>query len=163
METTVKYRLTLDTSLTKEAASIPAMGTLQRWKSEGKVDFSEATPEPKVAYGWPGAAPVPSAQRDFDPKRRHFKKQPTSGGVNFKAIAAVLFPHRPSDKLDMTEINQVAHIVKHHGTKNEFFITRNTAHFIDGGKRERLKASFGILVMTPEDVVHTLMEIEAWK
>jgi hypothetical protein len=163
MENSIKYRLTLDTSLTKDASQIPAMGVLQRWKSEGKVDFLEASPEVKEVYGWPGAAPVPPGQRDFDGKRRHFKKQPTVGGVNFKSIAAVLFPHRPSDKLDMGEINQVAHLIKHHGNKNEIFVTKNTVSYIEGGRRERLKSSFGILVMTPEDTVQMLSEMESWK
>lgn len=139
--------------------------TLKRWKTEGKIELVEAaaprgTPR-EPTYGWPGATQnVPPGNRG---KRRGYLKKEPAGGVNFNSVAAVLFPGRNAQKLSMSEINDIAHLVKHHGSKNEIFVTANSRDFIDGGKRDRLKASFGILAMAPIEVVEMLSSIEGWK
>ncbi len=160
--TPVTYKLTVDINLMHETAPIAAMDKLKRWKSEGKIDLIEASPPREAAFSWPGTPPKYSNNPRDNRSRGRVKKEP-SGGPNFKTVAAVLFPNKDSQKLSMTEINDVAHLVKHHSSKNEFFVTHNLKDFIEGGKRERLKNSFGIIAMTPAEAVETLSKIEGWK
>ena len=156
----MNYKLTIDKNLMHEGSTIPAMDTLKRWRTEGKIELIEAEP-PKVevttAYDWPGAPLRPAAPvRDSRAwSRARVKKEPP-GGLSFKMVASVLFPLRDSQKLDMGEINDVVHLVKHHFRKNELFITHNIEGFIEGGKRESLRASFGIVAMTPDEAVLSL-------
>src|SRR6185312_9453142 len=144
----MQYKLTIDINLMHEAQTIPAMDVLKRWKAEGKIDLIEAEPprlERGSAHGWPGAQIIKNEVRDPRQRggRRIIKKE-SSHGANFRNLAAVLFPQKDSQKLNMGEINDVAHMLKHHSSKNELFITHNLKDFIEEGKRERLKAGFGI-------------------
>lgn len=163
----MQYKLTIDINLVHEAESIPAMDTLKRWKAEGKVELIEAEPprvERDAAQVRPGASTASNDARDPRQRggRRIIKRDP-SHGANFRGIAAVLFPHKDPQKLSMLEINDVAHMVKHHSSKNELFVTHNLKDLIEEGKRERLKSGFGIIAMTPEEAVEMLSKIEGWK
>lgn len=161
----MKYRLTIDVNLMHADPIAPAMTTLKRWKSEGMIDLIEAEPsrsEREPAYGWPGA---PTKPIDTNNPRRGGRNpvKRDAGASNFKSLAAVLFPYKDSQKLNMGEINDVAHLLKHHGSKNELFVTINQKDFIEAGKREQLKAAFGIIAMTPDEAVQMLSKIEGWK
>jgi len=163
----MQYKITIDINLMHAAPNIPGMDTLKRWMSEGKIELIEAEPpkvEKAIPYGWPGAPPKPVESRDprLRGGRRIIKKDPP-GGASFKGVAAVLFPQKDAQKLNMGEINDVAHMVKHHISKNEIFVTHNRKDFIEEGKRTALKSAFGIVAMTPAEAVEMLTKIESWK
>ena len=159
------YKLTIDGYLLTAEDPSKAMKTLKRWKEEGKVELVDVDP-PKTAreqpYGWPGAPPKPPSPYPQRNMSRGRLKKDEPGSPGFKGIASVLFPHKDPQKLSMTEINDVAHLLIHHASKNELFVTPNQG-FIDGGKRERLKTAFGIIAMTPDEAVSMLSEMEGWK
>ena len=143
---------------------LPAMATLKRWTSEGKLELIESNP-PKVAtaYGWPGAAPKPAQ----DKSGRGFQKgRPgkitESGKATFESVASVLFPRKNSQKLQMNEINDIIHLIRHHASQNEIFVTGNLISFINDGRREQLKSYFDVVAMTPEETVQRLHEVEGW-
>lgn len=161
------YKITVDVNLMNAETAVPGMETLKRWKDEGKLDLLEADP-PRTAkapaYGWPGAPPKPKETQSSwgEPKRRP-KKMAESGSANFKSVASVLFPSKDPQKLNMGEINNVAHLIQHHISKNEIFVTGNSRDFIEGGRRDLLKVCFGIIAMTPEEAVKMLGEIQGWE
>jgi hypothetical protein len=163
--TLMNYKLTIDINLMYADPKLPAMDTLKRWKSEGKIDLIEAEPPRNASsYGWPGAPAKPTYQAgNFRGKTRARVTKSAPGGINFNGVAAVLFPQRDPQKLHMSEINDVAHLIKHHMNKHELFVTANLKDFIEGGKKERLKASFGIIAMTPDEAVEMLSKMEGWK
>lgn len=153
------YNLTIDKNLMDHADWATSMATLKRWKAEGKVALIEADGAAKpAAYGWPGAPPkaAPSTGRG-----RH--KVKSKGNVAFREVAAAVFPHKDAQKLDMGEINGVAHLLQHLNSHNEFFVTSNLKDFIADGKRDRLKGSFGIIALTPDEAVKVISNIEGWK
>jgi hypothetical protein len=163
----VLYKLTLDVNLMEPSVTVPGMDVLRRWKEEGKVDLIEAN-RPQVvrepAYGWPGA-PAKPVERNPNQRggKRRSGKMNESGNANFKSIAAVLFPSKDHLKLSMAEINNVAHLIRHHLVKNEIFVTANKKDFIEEGRRDRLKSNFGIVIMTPEEVIEALCELQGWE
>ncbi len=159
----MNYKITIDVNLMYAEPVVPAMETLKRWEKEGKVVLVEAEPprgDRSPSYGWPGSPPKPQAPHRNGPRGR-MKKE--AGSLDFKGVAAVLFPQKDSQKLSMGEVNNVAHLIKHHSSKNEMFVTHNAKDFIESGRRERLKASFGVIAMTPEETVTMLSEMECWK
>ncbi len=156
----MNYKLTIDVKLMHEEPKIPIMDTLKRWMKEGKIELLEAAPRRVESAGY---APPLSASIGYRSRFRPGPKPKARGGVNFKEMASVLFPHQDSQRLDIHQINDVAHLVKHHGSKNELFVTHNQKSFIEKGKRERLKEAFGIIAMTPEETVEMLGKIEGWK
>ncbi len=158
----VSYRLTIDLNLTGEAAKVPAVDTLKRWLTEGKIDMIESAPSRSSSYGWPGAAVQTTANLRKPGPRWRVKRDPP-GSTTFKTVAAVLFPGKDALKLNMTEVNDVAHLVKHHTRKHEFFVTENLKVFITDGARERLKSSLGIITVTPIEVVSMLSKLNEWK
>lgn len=162
------YRLTIDFDPMGPAAEVPGMATLKRWQEEGKIALVEASPSKVVeakapAYNWPGAPP--KQESDDKPvwgKKNRSPAMQKSGKADFKGISSVLFPLKDHTRLNMSQINSVAHLIKHHSTKNEIFVTNNRQDFIDEGRREILQSQFGIVTMTPEEAVHALGELQGW-
>lgn len=162
----MSYKLTIDVNLMKAEPVVDGMETLKRWKEEGKVELIDSDP-PKVAtpaaYGWPGAPPKPPENKPtWGARKPRSKKMSDSGNATFKSVAAVLFPGKDSQKLHMGEINEVTHLIRHHASKNEIFVTV-TNSYLEGGRRDLLKHYFGIVAMTPTETVKTLSEMEGWK
>ena len=153
----MKYKITVDINLMHENPAIPAMDTLKRWVGEGKLELIESEP-PRLVPGAPPKAPPPKVDTRWGTRTRVAKELP--GAVKFKNVAAVLFPKKDSQKLDMSEINDVARLVKHHGSRNEIFVTNNQ-NFLE--MRDSLKAAYGTVTMTPQEVVGSLSSIEGWK
>jgi hypothetical protein len=164
----MSYKLTIDKDLMHKVPPPQGIDVLKRWETEGKLALIEAEPSTKGKptadnEGWfklnnradapPGGAKI----------LRRIPSKVAAVRVTFARMATILFPHRDTQKLNMTEINDVAHMVKHHGSGNELFVTGNSDSFIKGGRRELLKASFGVIAMTPEEAVRMLTEIEGWK
>ena len=161
----VNYNLTIDANLMHVEPKLPAMGTLERWNSEGKIVLVEA--EPRLGASQPDSA-WPRSPSGFAQASQHQRnirgpvKRAPAGAKSFKEFAAVLFPYKDPQKLNMGEVNDVAHLVRHHTSKNEMFITGNLKGFIDSGRRELLKAVFGIVTMTPEEATEMLSKKENW-
>jgi hypothetical protein len=148
-------KLTMDGGLLRENSLLPAVKTLKAWETEGRIEIFESDrPKPapgSAAFGWPGAP---------GPARSHFRFRGTrkteSGGISFQRVSAVLFPLRDPQRLNMTEVNDVAHLIRHHSLGHAIFITTNSKNFITEGKRERLQVAFKISILTPEEAVTAL-------
>ncbi len=152
----MNYKLTLDLRL--EDGYSKDMSVLRRWMTEEKVVLVEVNrgSAPKaVAYGWPGSPPKPVNTSKF--------KSKSSNNAVFREVAAIVFPYQDCQKLNLTQTNLVAGIVQHLTSKNEFFVTANLKEYILEGKRERLKGSFGVIAVTPQEVVKVLSDMHGWK
>lgn len=157
----MSYKLTIDINLMNEPTALPSIEKLKAWKDEGKIELIEAEP-PAGAFRAPEPPkPVPTSRGGRFATWGRVKK--VTGSIAFNNVAAVLFPQKNSQKLSMGEVNDVAHLIKHHGSKNELFVTGNLKDFIEEGKRERLKSAFGILALTPDEAVAMLTNLEGWK
>lgn len=162
----MSYKLTIDINLMQEEAKTSSMGVLKRWKSEGKIELIEAVrprSERDVGYGWPGSPPKPPPSKRVRKSPWKTQDKVKDGGVNFRSISSILYPTKDSQKLDLGEMNNVTHLMKHHERKNEFFITQNLKDFIESGKQDRLRSTYGIVIMTPDEVVGALTHLEGWK
>ncbi len=163
----MSYKLTIDANLMDQNLNVLGMEQLKKWKASGHLDFvvaDQAAPK-KEAYGWPGAPPKPPEPSKSNWSKRSkagLGKIADSGKACFTSVAAILFSGKDPQKLSMGEINNIAHLIKHHSSKNEIFVTGNTKSFIEDGRRERLKNSFGIIVMTPAETVQMLGKMENW-
>lgn len=161
------YKLTVDGNITDAGFQGPGLETLKAWKEEGKIDLIETNPSRPMKpqpYGWPGAPPKTEAERSSGQEghRPRSRRMNESGNANFKTVAASVYPGKDPHKLNMTEINNVAHLIQHHAAKHEIFITVNSRDLIEGGRRAILKAQFGIIVMTPNEAVAALNEMQGW-
>lgn len=143
------YKLTLDGGILREAVLSPSVKILKQWEAEGKVELFESD-RAKTNDGptWAGSR---RGAHGFNVFR---KTDP--GNISFQRVAAVLFPKRDPNRLNMTEVNEVAHIIRHHTMGRSIFITNNVAVLIADGKREGLKTAFQIVVSTPEEAVSAL-------
>jgi hypothetical protein len=150
-------KLTLDGGLLRESVLLPAIRTLKKWETEGKIELFEADRAKETRsspnIGWPGAPPPAKPHTRFKAA-----KKSASGGVSFQQISAVLFPQRDPHRLNMTEVNDVAHLLRHHSMGNTMFVTTNAQNFILEGKRELLQAIFKIMIMTPDEAVMVLQK-----
>ena len=153
------HKLTLDGGLLRESALLPAVQTLKTWEAAGKVELFEAdrAKEVKTEPGW--SSPV--APSKTHPRFRSMRKTEASG-PSFQRISAVLFPHRDPNRLNMTEINNVAHLLRHHSLGHSIFVTTNAQDFVAEGRRERLQTAFKIVILTPDETVRALKASEAW-
>jgi len=152
-------KLTLDGGLLRDAVLLPAVRTLKMWESEGKVEMFESDrAKGSTQSSWPGAPKVqPAPSTRFRSSRRT-----EAGGLSFQRISLVIFPRRDPHRLNMTEVNAVAHLMKHHALGHSIFVTNDSDSFISEGKRERLKSAFKIVILTPEEAVGSLSESETW-
>lgn len=159
------YKLTLDAGLMRAPVLLPAVNVLKAWESEGKIEIFEADRAKEATNtlnpGWPGAAKPPTRSA-WPGARAKAQKKNDSGAASFQRISAVLFPHRDSHRLSITEVNAVAHLQRHVTNARSVFVTSNTRDFIDDGRRERLNTVFKIVVMTPEETVTMFQKTHSW-
>jgi hypothetical protein len=144
----------------REKILVPAISILKSWQMEGKIEIFEtdrAVNSGAQNSGWPGAQSTPS-----ESKRRFSAKRDPQAAAKFSQIAAIVFPRRDTQKLNVSELNGVNYLLRHHTLGRTIFVTRNTAIFIDDGKRERIRASLQISVMTPDEVVAHLSKEQGW-
>jgi hypothetical protein len=151
----------LDGGLLRENVLLTAVKTLKNWEAEGRIELFEAdrakeSPSSQT-FGWPGAPPPPRA-----PSRFRGPKKSSPGSLSFQEMSNVLFPGRDPHRLKMNEVNDVAHLVRHHSLGHTFFVTTNVESFMAKGKREYLKAKFQIVVLTPEETVLALEKLEGF-
>lgn len=153
------FKLTIDGGLMREHVLSPAITILKSWQREGKIEIFETdrSSSPSVQTGWPGAQRAPSEN-----KRRSPPKRDPQTVAKFGQIAAVVFPMRDAHKLNMSELNDVNYLLRHQTQGRTIFVTRNSANFIDNGKRDRIQAVLQISVMTPEEAVDHLSKEHGW-
>ena len=152
-------KLTLDGGLLRELSLLPAIRTLKTWESEGKIEIFEADrakEAPTGQQGWPGGTPPAR----LSPRHRTIKRT-EKNGLSFQRVCGVLFPNRDSHRLNMTEVNDVVHLLRHL-TLGHFIFVTNAPSFIAEGKREKLQAAFRTVILTPEETVIALKETEPW-
>lgn len=159
------YKLTVDVGVLDSANQTVSVGTLQRWQTQGRVELvpaerSREAREADAPYNWPGA---PKRKPSWRGGKRGSSLQKESGGANFRTVAAILFPGKDPLRLAMGEINNIAHLIRHHSIHHEVFVTVNRQGFIDDGRRDGLKSAFGIVIMTPDETVAMLKELQGWK
>ncbi|MBI4405800.1 MAG: hypothetical protein HY537_16700 [Deltaproteobacteria bacterium] len=152
------YKVTIDGGLLRNSVLLPAVQTLKAWEADGKIEIfeSDRAKEVNVPYTWPGATP----QAKNRPRFRAPRKMKASD-VSFQQISSVLFPQRDPKRLNLNEINDVAHLLSHRALGHSIFVTTNMG-FIADGKRERLMSVFKIVVLTPDEAVSALMSTQPW-
>ena len=149
------HKLTLDGGLLRGAVLLPAVHTLKQWEAEGKVELfeSDRAKETNPKSVWLGP------KRPYWSAKTGFKKKAELGPLSFQSVATVIFPGKDPIRLNMAEINEVAHILRHHALGRSIFVTTNAVDFITNGKREHLQAAFNILVLTPDETVDALKQV----
>lgn len=146
-------KLTLDGGLLRDNVMLPAVRTLKDWEAAGKIEIfetdraKEVASSSKGAYNWPGARTVTAKSK--------VARKTESGSVSFLGISSVLFPHRDAHRLNIDQVNDVAHLLRHHSQGRTIFVTTNAENFIADGRRERL-AALKIIVLTPEETILAL-------
>lgn len=131
-------RVTLDQSRIEEMRGLPAFRELKNCENKGRVKIFD--PHASPTSGKVERRPAPWEKR-------------ASMGQLFQQIAALLFPNQDTKRLSMPQINCVAHLVNHHQSGREIFVTTNEADFILHGKQARLQAVLKIVVLTPAEAV----------
>ena len=164
-------KLTIDTNIINVRGKLPAVNTLERWQAEGKVQLigterlKDETASHKKASQKVNSMPNVSEPMVLGVSRLgHAYLAGENSGPGFMELAQVLFPNQ-KDPLSLSngDTNDVMHLVSHAHSKNEVFVTNNTKHFIANGRREKLKDGFGIVIMTPEEVVDHLSARHGWE
>lgn len=145
----------------REYLLAPAIAILKDWQMEGKIEIFEtdrANLGPTNS-GWPGAQ-RPISENKI--KRRSPPRKDPKETAKFRQIAAVVFPMRDPQRLNMSELNDVNHLLRHIAMDRTIFVTLNTASFIDDGKREKILRALQVSVMTPEEAVAHLSKEQGW-
>lgn len=153
------YKVTLDGGLLRDTELLPAVRALQSWASEGKIEIFESDRAKDVK---PPVDPW-TTPRPTGPNRYRTVKKVDTKGASFQRVSAVLFPMRDAHRLNMTEVNDVAHLIRHHTLGHSMFVTNNTKDFIANGKREQLQNAFKLVVLTPDEAVTVLCKSESWE
>lgn len=162
----VKYRLTVDVNLMAAELAVAGMDVLKRWMREGKIELVEVERPRTAGDVWSTPDPVlraPRGRGGYHYANSRPKIVRDSGAASFRRVASVLFPLKDCDKLNMAQVNDVSHLIKHHLSRNELFVTGNRRDFLDDGRREALKSAFGVVAMTPADAVAILGRMEGWR
>ena len=148
-------RLTIDTSALNARGSVPAMNLIERWAAEGRVVLfvpPEVLAEARAHRGRKGRAMYAAKARALDGGAGGKGGGEDRAGEKVRAgeMAAVLFPHTQPARLTPSQRRDARILALHRRTGNDAFITLDTRHFIQKGRRERLAAR-GIRVMTPAE------------
>jgi len=142
-------RLTLDTSALNARGSIPAMNRVERWAEEGKVVLyvpPEVTAEAEAHLGGKGRAMYAGKARSL-----HGGGEAAGAPAGLEEeMAAVLFPHTRPGELTPGQRRDARILALHRSLGNDVFLTLDTRHFIQKGRRERLAAR-GVRAMTPAE------------
>jgi len=164
------HKLTIDTNLINIKQKLQSMNTLERWQIEGKVKLigterlkDETSRHPKASQKV-NAMPNVSEPGVWDVSnwgRAHWSND--TSGPSFNELAGVLFPSQKElSLLSVADTNDIMHLMAHAHNDCEFFLTHNTKHFIQDGRKNLLKDKFGIAVATPEEAVTQFSEKYGW-
>ncbi len=81
---------------------------------------------------------------------------------DFRDLASILFPNiKKFDQLQISDVNDVMHLLSHVHSGKDAFITLNVKHFVNEGRRELLKSRFAINVLTDTEAVDWLIQEHA--
>jgi hypothetical protein len=174
----MKPRLSIDTNVINARGGHEAMNALERWREEGRIEIGSSFrlkleaarhPEPSARAK---AARLPDTGEPFVWNVSAFGSVYSQGGAYFSSvysprpefseIASVVFPGRPRGTLTQPEQNDVMHLLSHIGSGADIFVTDGKKDFINDGKREALKARFGVAVMTGDETVRHLAALYGW-
>lgn len=143
------YKITVDSGLMRENILQPAIRVLKQLETEGRIEIFESD---RARAGMnsdsPPRHPAPRPWRKSDPSR-----------TTFNQISAVMFPNRDPNRLNMTETNDVAHLMKHHSQGRNIFVTTNVRDFVADGRQQRLQSAFNIVVLTPDEAISALRAV----
>ena len=80
----------------------------------------------------------------------------------FAQIASILFPGIDVVALAQNEVNDVMHMLAHHDSGGDIFVTGDLKDFIAATRRISLRDRWGIIVMTPDEAVAHLRALHQW-
>ncbi|MBI3025423.1 MAG: hypothetical protein HYY66_07090 [Candidatus Tectomicrobia bacterium] len=153
-------RLTIDTSALNARGSVPAMNRIEGWAAEGRVELfvpPEVLEEARAHRGRKGRAMYAAKAGALGGGAGALGGGAGAEGVEGAAepltpgeAAAVLFPHTQPARLTPSQRRDARILALHRRMGNDVFITLDTRHFIQKGRRERLAAR-GVRVMTPAE------------
>jgi hypothetical protein len=146
-------RLTVDTSALNARGSVPAMNLIERWAAGGRVELfvpPEVLEEARAHRGKKGRAMYAAKARALDGGAGAEDGEGAAEPLTPGEAAAVLFPHTQPARLTPSQRRDARILALHRRMGNDVFITLDTRHFIQKGRRERLAAR-GVRVMTPAE------------
>ncbi|MEK6710250.1 MAG: hypothetical protein AABZ64_06700 [Nitrospinota bacterium] len=147
-------RLTVDTSALNARGSVPAMNLIERWAAEGRVELfvpPEVLEEARAHRGRKGRAMYAAKARALDGGiRAAGEGDAAAGGMTPEEAGAILFPHTQPGRMTPSQRRDARIVALHRRMGNDVFLTLDTRHFIQKGRRERLAAR-GVRVMTPAE------------
>ena len=164
-------KLTIDTNLINIKQELQSMNTLERWQIEGKVKlFGTERLKDETSRHIKARQKVISMPNVSEPgvwgvsKFGKAKWPNDTRGPSFKELAGVLFPNQKKlVLLSEADTNDIMHLMAHAHNDCEFFLTHNTKHFIQDGRKKILNVKFGVVVATPEEAVTQFSEKYGWK
>lgn len=162
--TTVRIkRITLDTGCINLKQKNDDLNTLERWAGEGRLELQRS---PAMLQELTGDARVAKAQT-LEPQPSLFTLGVSAlGGGDVLAgpdlpqeLKQILFPTAAS--LTDNQRQDVEHLRLHVRTGGHVFVTLNPNDFITRGRQDTL-ASFGVWVMSPQQMVQLLRQLYRW-
>ncbi len=78
-------------------------------------------------------------------------KWPAASTPQFMAVASIMFPAVPSDRLSVRQQNDVMHLLSAIDGAGSYFLTLNTNDFVKDGRREKLESLGGVKIRTPQE------------
>lgn len=146
-------RLTIDTSALNARGSVPGMNRIEGWAAGGRVELfvpPEVLEEARAHRGKKGRAMYAAKARALDGGAGAEGVEGAAEPLTPGEAAAVLFPHTQPARLTPSQRRDARILALHRRMGNDVFITLDTRHFIQKGRRERLAAR-GVRVMTPAE------------
>lgn len=163
-------RVTIDTNcLNAYGRAPPSVGVIERWAAEGKIErrgterlLHEARYGEKArakARAMPNVGEPMVLDVSFFDSGAYL---PEKAEPSFAQIASILFPGMDVSALAQNEVNDVMHLLAHHDSGGDIFVTGDVKDFIAAPRRDLLRERWGIFVMTPDEAVAHLRALHQW-
>ncbi len=158
-------KITIDTSLINVRGRHGAMNILEKMHGQGKIELvgaqrlvDEVRPHPKQPEADHKVSTIRNISEPVVLGHSCFGSAylAKDGGPQFDDIASILFPGRDPRSLCSNKSNDVMHMLGHSYSDSDYFLTDDKKDFIANGRRELLRARYGIVVMTPDEMVEHL-------
>jgi hypothetical protein len=157
-------RVTLDTGCINAKRRDPDLNKLEGWAAKGLLELQRSD---AMLSELSGEARLEKA-RSLPPHPGLFTLgSSVLGGPDVLAgpdlpdeLQEILFP--TAKPLTESQRHDVDHLRLHVRTGGDVFVTRNPNDFINRGRQEMLR-SFGVWVLSPNELVGLLIEIYAWQ
>ncbi len=168
-----KPTITIDTNLINAKQRFPSMNKLERWCDEGKISIV-GTFRLKMEIGAyknkqasekerniPNIAEPCVLDQSFADAGAYCVGS-DNNAPQFWDLAGIMFPRKDYRRLTKNESNDVMHLMSHYFSGSSIFITNDKKDFISNNRREQLKSKFGIIIMTPDEVVKEFKTKFGW-